>query len=448
MPPLAHTHVFERDEHVYLVAPVAPIELSDSDLEELAFAGALREQAPNGNILWLHGPFVEADKPNLNGALWTANELAIKSLTPRFMPVTIMHDPTTAVGLIADTKLLTREQNPELARARIDTTLGIWKHRFPQIAEEIAANYEQGTLMQSMECLPAYYDCTVCERRFPKLPGGAERANWCEHLRGETAAANGKPTRRLGNVTFTGTGLIFGTRGATGAYDDANLAVLEEEVAEFHERAAHQQPQRKPTRRPRGVMEIEDQKYQELVAKASKVDDLEAKVATLTETAGRIPELEKKVETEETAKKAAEKERDELKGKVEAAEETARAQTLAKDRIDKLGKGFTSKLGEFTRGRLDEQAGKLTDEEWDARLKELEETAEVKRDDKGDGTEDETAGGGNGSGNGSGTFSREETARAGGGAGSGSGAGGGGTPPSRTQVRSAVAGLVHPPKAT
>jgi hypothetical protein len=48
--------------------------------------------------------------------MWTAGELAIKGLTPMLMPVTVMHDPRTAVGAIADLALRTPEkrQGPAL----------------------------------------------------------------------------------------------------------------------------------------------------------------------------------------------------------------------------------------------------------------------------------------------------------------------------------------------
>lgn len=426
------TVIFEKDDAFYLVAPVAPFDPGAPEIDELAFAEDVKKMAPNENIGWLRGQYVEADRANENGALWSAKELEIASLTPMLMPVTIMHDPRTAVGMIADTKLLTREA-ASVPHSRIDTTLGVWRHRFPDVWDEVAENYAAGTLMQSMECRNAYYDCGECGRRYPKLPGGAEKANWCEHLlAGETAAANTRPVRRLGNVTFTGSGLIFGSRGARGAFDQADLEVFQEEVAEFHERAKSTQTQAK--RRPSTVDEftIKRDEYDRLKADAARVPELERKVTTAEETAAKVPELETKLEQTEAAKLAAEGERDTLKKKVDEGEETARKETLSKDRMGKLGKGFVAKLGEFTKGRLDEQAGALTDEEWDNRLKELEETASVKRDeggtDKGEGKDGKDD-----------TFTDDETARSS--LGGGNGNGGSGTEVSPEKRRSVVGGL-------
>lgn len=390
------TVIFERDNRVFLVGAVAPFTPGASELEEIAAAEDLRKIAPNENIMWLRGSYVEADKPNQNGAEWSSDELSIASLTPRLMPVTVMHDPSTAVGMIADTKLLTPNADG-VPRARIDNTLGLWAHRFPEAAHEAMTNYKAGSLMQSMECLPAYYDCTACGTRYPNL-AGKERANWCACLKGETADA---ASRRLGNVTFTGTGLIYGSRGAKGAYDDAHLEVLQDEVAEFHARALHDAPYR-PTSRRKNSMEIDDQRYQDLIAKEAKLKELEPKLAEAQEGAAKVPDLESSVETLETKVKTAETDRDTEKAKREGLEEQARVAALATERMGKLGKPFIAKLGDRTKAKLDEQAGTLTDEDWTGRLEELAELTGVKPDEEGAAADDDEP-----------TFRREEIARAG-----------------------------------
>lgn len=395
---MPETVIFERGDHVYLVAPVAPLDLSGSDLEELAFAQELKRLAPNENIGWLRGQYVEADRPNANGAMWSTDELSIKSLTPMLMPVTVMHDPRTAVGMIADAKLVTPDERAGIPRARIDTTLGVWRHRFPDVWEEAATNYAAGTLMQSMECRSPWYECGDCGRRYPKLPDGSERANWCEHLKGEVAAAGDKPTRRLGDVTFTGTGLIFGTRGARGALDTAHLDVFQDEVAEFHERAHRDTSIRRALRMD--TIEIKRSEYDELVAKANTVDPLAQRVSELEEKASAADELTSKVDKLEIEVKAAEDARDEEKAKREQLEEAARADELATERLGKLGGSFKAKLPEGVRTRLEEQAKTLSEEAWTERLDELAELTGVKPDEVGENDEGQEV------------FSEEETARA------------------------------------
>jgi hypothetical protein len=350
---------FERGESLYLVTPVTPIEPEEREIEEFAFADVLRH-APNPHIVWMRGQYVEGDRPNLNGAMWLSDELAVKSLTPNFMPVTVMHDPRTAVGLIADTRLVLPDEaagDGAPKRARLDNTIGLWGHRFPEAVEEALANYEQGSLMQSMECKKPFYDCAECGMRFASLPGGAEEANWCDHLKGVQGE---QAARILGGVCFTGTGLIFGSRGAKGAYDEATLEPLMEEVAEFHERA-HQTDSRKtrttPTKpRSKRTMEIDDKRYEELVAAESRVKALEEENSTLKVEADKVPQLEKDLESTETAKVAAETKVTELTTEKEALEESARADTLKTERWDKLGKDFLAKLGDKTKAKLEEQA--------------------------------------------------------------------------------------------
>lgn len=373
------TLAFERNGHLYLVGTVTPITPSDEQIEELAFSKQLRSDAPNENLLWLRGQYVEGERSNRNGQTWTGDELAIKSLTPRLMPVTIMHDPRTAVGLIADTKLLTPDAN-KVPRSRIDSTLAVWAHRFPEIAEEIAQNYEQGTLMQSMECTIGHYDCTECGKSYVKLPGNAERANWCTHLK--DAAENGEaPRRLLRDVNFTGTGLIFGTRrGASGALDTAHLELAQEEIADFHERA--KAADRRVTRRRTSVDEItiKRSEYDELKAQAAKADELSQKVAGLEEAASKTSGLEKRVEELEIESKKHADEAAAEKAEKEKLQEEARAVEFSGKRLGALGSEFASKLPESVNTKLQEQARTMSDEDWAARLEELAELTGVKSD--------------------------------------------------------------------
>lgn len=433
MKPLA----FEKDGHFYLVTPVVPFDPSDADVDELAFASEVKRMAPNAHLGWLHGRFVEADRPNANGQFWATKELEIASLTPMLMPVTVMHDPATAVGMIADAKLVPAVAESAAKRmpaqtARIDTTLGIWKHRFPEVWAEVEANHEHGGLMQSMECRPAYYDCAECAQRFPVLPGREEAKQWCAHLKEqEVAAGVTRATRRLGNVTFTGTGLIFGTRGAKGALDTAHLDVFREEVAEFHHVQRDSNRTTKQKQRRKGRMEIDDKRYEELVAAEQAKKGLEARVADLEPVAAKVPDLERDLEAEQIAKKAAEDLATEEKGKRERLEETARAATLAGERTGKLGSKFVAKLPASIKTRLDEQAKTLSEDDWTARLDELSQLVGVKSDEQADGSS-------GGSGSGEDEFSADELAGAGF---SGTGGNGGSGEVSPERRKSVIGGL-------
>jgi outer membrane murein-binding lipoprotein Lpp len=366
---MGRAHVFERGDKIFLTTPLTLCSPTEQQIDEYAFASAVKSKAPNENIGWLQGKYVEAGRPNLNGAMWLSDELAIKSLTPMLMPVTVMHDPRTAVGVIADCKFV-----DEQSAARIDNVLAIWRHRFGPVWDEAASNINSGTMMESMECYAPWYTCSSCEQSYVKLPQGAEQASWCDHLRA------GDSWRILRDVCFTGTGLIFGSRGGVGAYTEAHLDHFRDEIAEAHDRAHHDSTYR-PTPRsasPMTLVQIEDT---ELATIRRERDEHKAKVETLSSD---NRDLTAKVEKAEADKVAAETAKVAAETAKTQAEEQAAAATLKTTRMDKLGKGFMAKLGETSKKVLGELAAKASDTEWDDALKEREELAKVKRDDATD----------------------------------------------------------------
>lgn len=384
---------FERGDKIYMVSPVQVFKPTDAQIEEYAFATQVKKGAPNENLVWFRGQYVEADHPNRNGAQWKADELAVKSLTPMLMPVTVMHDPRTAVGTIADVKLLTPEKDG-VQRARIDTVLALWGHRFPDAVNEAEENAQQGTLMQSMECYSPWYECSECGMVFHKLPMGAEKAMWCEHLATSNPSAGyvaqeSNASRILGDVTFTGTGLIYGSRGARGAYSEAHLENFQDELASYHEIVHTSTATDTPRSTTRmGLVQIEDT---ELAQIRKERDDAKAEAAKVTTLAQEKAEAIAAAEKAEADKAKAEQERDAAKAEATAAAEE-RAKVETKDRRwGALGDQFVASLGDFTKSRLQEQAASMSDEDWDGRLKEIEETANVKRDAKKEGASTETA---------------------------------------------------------
>jgi hypothetical protein len=403
---MATQGIFERGDHVYLTTPVKVFKPTETQIEEFAFASQVKSNAPNENIVWLRGKYVEADNPNLNGAQWTGEELAIKSLTPMLMPVTVMHDPRTAVGTIADVKLLTPEKD-DVSRATIDTVLALWGHRFPEAVHEAEANASAGTLMQSMECYSPWYECSVCGEVFHKLPQGAEQASWCEHLKASNPSAGfvdlgaasqtANASRILGDVCFTGTGLIFGSRGAKGAFTEANLENFEDELANHHQQVHTATATRSET--DMGLVQIEQSELDTLRKERDDArsdattakQEVETHKSAAEEAATKLEQAEAAKVAAEEAKVSAEKERDTAK------EESAQAE-LKDKRLADLGDGFKSKIESMptTKSKLEEQAKTLSDDDWDSRLSEIEELASVKRDagksesDKDDEDKDET----------------------------------------------------------
>jgi hypothetical protein len=322
------------------------------------------QTAPNENIIWLEGEYVESDNPNRNGQAWTSDELAIKSLTPKLMPVTVMHDYRTAVGVIADVKL---EKSGDLENgstgSRIKTVLALWSHRFPEVAAEVLENHQNGTLMQSMECDAPSYECSECSEVFHKP---VDTTQHCSHLK------EGAASRTLCNVTFTGTGLIFGGRGAKGANPKASLDTVKAEVAKWSDAI-----QGKTKRSTVEDITLKRSEYDMLAARptADQLDSATKEVASLTdEKAG----LESKVESLEIAGKKATDELAEATKKIETMEESAKAGELAKSRISEIPKELAEALPETVMGKLTEQARAMSDDDWKYRIEELAELVDVK----------------------------------------------------------------------
>jgi hypothetical protein len=378
--------IFERGDRIYLHDPGPEVHAERrADRGVRLLEGREAERAEREHRL-VQGPVRRGRQRERQRRAVARQGAGDQELTPMLMPVTVMHDPRTAVGTIADTKLLTPEKDG-VPRARIDTVLALWGTASPR-PSEAEANAAQGTLMQSMECYSPWYECSECGQVFHKLPGGAEQAMWCDHLKASksagfvdlsAAAAGQSPnaSRILGDVCFTGTGLIFGSRGARGR--------TARPPVQLRGRGGDLPPVRPHVKRnvttrsdDMGLVQIEQS---ELDTLRKERDDARAEARRRQD--GAETATAKTAEQAEAAKTAAETERDtaEAEGDGEGGAGEGRAEGQA---LGALGEGFTAKLGDFTKARLTEQAGTLSDEEWDNRLKELEETA-VKRDAEKDG---------------------------------------------------------------
>lgn len=362
------TLLSERNGRVYLTGSVSIIEPTDEEVASYANFETVRRTAPNDKLMWLQGEYVSSTA-NDNGQHFATDELAIKSLQPVLMPVTIMHDFKTAVGVIAHTAL----DIPEVASAhepvKIHTVLAIWGHRFPEIAAEIKQNHEAGSLMQSMECEAPSFSCTECGSTYVKPVNDHDL---CDHIK------NRSGHRTLHNVTFTGSGLIFGTRGTVGANPDAHLDVLSEVAAWSDQR-------NKTTERSSKMTDITIPKdeYDALVAKAGKVDSAEAEKVKAEEAKVDAEKAKDEADTKVTEKEAEvaslTTERDDLKTKLDAAEAEKAEDELASSRLSEIPKEVAEKLGsmETTRDRLAKKARTVSDDDWQAEVASLAEILAV-----------------------------------------------------------------------
>ncbi len=361
----------QRNDKDYLIGNLSVVDSpSDEELASWGVAEELRRQSPNSNIVWLRGHYVSAGA-NRNGQMFTAGEIAMKAVTARLQPITVMHRPREVVGVIADVRLNVPDDEAAAAGdvTTMDTVLAVWGHRFPEVAAEIAENSAVNTLMQSMEADAPWYECSECAERFVKPVDDSQH---CEHL------TNGSAHRTLGDVTFTGTGLIFGTRGSEGADPNAYLA----EVAEWAD-ARQDDSGDDPDDEKDGIMKVEIDKdeYDALKADATELKSLKRRVDTeLEPKAAEAVELETKLTQTEAEKDTAVKEAEEAKTELASIKEELAAAELTSTRLADIPKALAEKLPESTSKRLAEKASKLTDEEWEAELAEKAELLGVKMD--------------------------------------------------------------------
>lgn len=98
-------------------------------------------------------------------------------------------------------------------------------------------------------------------------------------------------------------------------------------------------------------------------------------------------EAEQAAEAAEAAKVAAETAKTEAETALTAKNEELAKAELKETRIGALGSAFTAKIDGMptVKARLTEQAQSMSDEDWETRLKELEEVTAIKRDAKKDG---------------------------------------------------------------
>lgn len=362
------TTLLQRNDRIYLTAPVEVYKPSDDEVASFSNIETVKRMAPNSNLLWLRGLYT-SEGGNRNRQAWTREELAIKSLTPNLMPVTIMHDFRTAVGVIAHTHLQIPEETAAANEpAYIETVLAIWAHRFPEIAEEVMMNHEAGSLMQSMECEAPEYSCSECSAHFVKP---VDPADHCEHIQ------SGNADRTLHNVTFTGSGLIFGTRGRVGAHPDANLNVLAE-VAEWSDARSNSNTKRSKT--VSDNITITKAEYDELQAAKAKVADLDTAREKVEAEKARADEAETKATEAEAKAVEAEQEAASLREKVEAFETEKAEAELASKRLSEMPKELAEKLqkAEATQKLTARKARTLDDDEWQAEVASLTEVFGVK----------------------------------------------------------------------
>lgn len=187
----------------------------------------------NPHVLWLQGRFVEAEKANRNGAMWTTADLEFGEMTVRHGPLNWLHDEKTVVGTIADNALIhpgkaeleaaqKAAYHPNYATTSTEITLAnsvfdhvmprpyiaaasaVWRWVHPDKVREIEHAAGDGKLYYSMECIAREMACvsddthTGCGQSFDYVTAMTQPDKVCEHIAGRTSA------RRLVDPSFLG----------------------------------------------------------------------------------------------------------------------------------------------------------------------------------------------------------------------------------------------------
>lgn len=211
---------------------------------------------PNPHMLWMQGRFVGGERPNRNGAFWSAGDLEVGKPTVTHGPLNWLHEDKHVIGTIADAKFVpipgggglqvqdpgngdfptaaseqSREQAAETADPHIIALSAIWKWVYPQESSVVQMASEAGLLAYSMECISEAVQCVRneeadlgCGQSFPYMEYA--RGMTCPHLK-ERATV-----RRLVNPTFLGGAVIVPPSRPGWADADARVMAAAADMAE------------------------------------------------------------------------------------------------------------------------------------------------------------------------------------------------------------------------
>jgi hypothetical protein len=202
-----------------------PMVVEDRETGTVAIVAPLikPEISASGNDLYLRlsGRYVQAGRPNANGAFWTTESLAFGLPSVAGGPVNYLHDERTVLGAITGSRLV--RPHPEQASTwygdHIEVDMVLWKWlRAPLVAQvELAA--QQDRLWTSMECISDTVTCLSdretgregCGHTFPMQDP-------CDHIRQKTSL------RRFDHPVFLGGGLIVPP--VSPGWKDAKLSIV------------------------------------------------------------------------------------------------------------------------------------------------------------------------------------------------------------------------------
>ncbi len=215
--PLADGVVLEVAGRTLLTAPVRPFSLDEIAAETAEAWQRRTDAAPH--MKWVAGRYVEAEKANKNGALWSAGDLEFGALGVRGGPLNWLHDAQKVIGTLAEAELVSpsteaaAEQRPYIA-----TLAALWPWVRPGEVAHFVEQAAAGRAYQSMECIAELVECGSCGSQFPFAQTVQKPSTICPHIRERSA------TRRFINPSFMGAGTIVAP--VSPGWADAHVSLM------------------------------------------------------------------------------------------------------------------------------------------------------------------------------------------------------------------------------
>jgi len=198
-------------------AAAAPAAAPDDSVRERAFVltaasgrtvitAPLRQIArANEGFQYLRGRFVEADSPNRNKAMWTADDLEMGQASVAGGPLNWLHQETNIIGALMGSELVGRQKSAKGSEigSHIAADAVVWEFLFPREAAIIDMAAADKKLWFSMECTSREVACvgdTGCGERFSYPDYMTQKA--CTHLNDRSG------TKRFVDPTFFGGAII------------------------------------------------------------------------------------------------------------------------------------------------------------------------------------------------------------------------------------------------
>lgn len=138
----------------------------------------------NDTFTYIHGRFVEADNPNLNGAYWSSEDLQLAVGTVAGGPLNWLHDDRQIIGALLDGRFVGREAAAQGVGNHITSTAAIWRFLHPDKARTIEQASADGRAFYSMECISRAVMCLDT----PGRPGCGEEFSYGDYDAGKTCA--------------------------------------------------------------------------------------------------------------------------------------------------------------------------------------------------------------------------------------------------------------------